>query len=426
MSRATRGLAAPAAEWLLLVSVLVFRTGPNRLVAQTAPVQPPEVKMVQLKGQVLGPDGKPVPGAGVGVVGSGRADIELDVDILLAGTCSSETGGFEVPAINLARWFGPWANYCVLARNADGTLMGATVVPGDAVDEPVRVQLQPPGYIHTSVLNPNGQPLAGIETQIRPKDVPGWIEGPRTSDLGDVRIGPLPAGLRLTVSPPQQVRHLVPDDAWSGREITLQPEETFELAPLTLDPGGRSIEGTLEDADGKPLPGAKVACVLPGALASSATADERGRFRLTQLPVSGFDVWLIAADAARQLHVMSLVDPDAGDSTRLVLRPLTSASGVLSGPDGQVLPGVRVRVSPMLKLRYAGSTMYTGWGSEWAPFLEAVETAADGSWQVSGLVAGGMYTLRPEVPKARLDFEKSLFEADREGKPTDFGLMVVE
>jgi hypothetical protein len=276
------------------------------------------------------------------------------------------------------------------------------------------------------VLDPNGQPLAGIETQIKPKDVPGWIEGPRTSDLGDVRIGPLPAGLRLTVSPPQQVCHLVPSDTWSGTEITLQPEETYELPPLVLDREGRSMEGILQDADGTPLPGAKVAWVLPGGVADAGTTDEQGRFRLTRLPVKGFDVWLIAADTARQLYLMSQVDPDSGDSVRLVLRPLTSASGHLSGPDGEVLPGIKVGFSRRLRFHYAGVTVYAHWPADWIPSPEAVETAADGSWQVTGLIAGGMYALQPKAPNARLDFEKSLFEADREGKPTDFGLIVME
>jgi hypothetical protein len=54
-----------------------------------------------------------------------------------------------------------------------------------------------------------------------------------------------------------------------------------------------------------------------------------------------------------------------------------------------------------------------------------VKTAADGSWQVKGLVAGGMYALQPETPGTRLDLDKGLFEVDRKGKPTDLGLMML-
>jgi hypothetical protein len=186
------------------------------------------------------------------------------------------------------------------------------------------------------------------------------------------------------------------------------------------------VEGLLEDADGKPLPGAKVACYLPVQPVNSATADEQGRFKLTRLPVRGYDVWLIAADSAKQLYVMSLVDPDPGEKVRLALRPLTSASGFLSGPDGQVLADVRVRMFPTLRARQEGVTTYTMWNTGWVPVPEPVKTAADGSWSISGLIAGGIYALQPETPDARLDFDKSLFEVDREGKPTDFGLMMME
>jgi hypothetical protein len=290
----------------------------------------------------------------------------------------------------------------------------------------VEVRLQPAGHIHACVLDPTGRPLAGVGTRVKPQNVPGWLEGPRTGDLGKARIGPLPAGLGLRVALPQELHHLVLRDTWSSRGITLQPGETFELPPLTLDPAGRSIDGTLEDAEGRPLPGAQVACHIPVWPVNAAIADEQGRFRLTQLPVRGSDVWLIAADTAKQLYAMSRVDPDSGDGVCLVLRPLTSASGLLGRPSGQVLPAIKVAISPMLRTQYAGLTVYMGWDTPWAPLPEAVETAADGSWRVTGLIAGGMYALQPEVPEARLDLEERIFTVDPDGKPTDFGLMVAE
>ena len=222
-----------------------------------------------------------------------------------------------------------------------------------------------------------------------------------------------------------ELRHLVPQNVWDRKEITLKPGETYELAPLTLDPEGRSIEGVLEGADGKPLAGAQVACYLPSQPVNSATADEQGRFKLTRLPVRGYDVWLIAADTAKQLYVMSLVDPDSGEKVRLVLRPLTSASAFLSEPDGQVLADVPVRAFQMLKARQEGATSYSMWNTEWVPISEPVKTAADGAWRISGLVAGGGYALQPETPGTRLDLDKGLFEVDRKGKPTDLGLMML-
>jgi hypothetical protein len=120
------------------------------------------------------------------------------------------------------------------------------------------------------------------------------------------------------------------------------------------------------------------------------------------------------------------VDPDTGEKVRLVLRPLTDAGGLLSGPDGQVLADIPVRVFPTLKARWGGVTAYTTWNTGWVPLPQPVKTAEDGSWQVSGLIVGGMYAVQPEVPEARLDFEAGLFEVDRDGKPTDCGLMMVQ
>jgi hypothetical protein len=251
------------------------------------------------------------------------------------------------------------------------------------------------------------------------------IAGPQTNELGQVLIGPLPAGLQVGVGVGYESRHLVPQNTWDRKEITLQPGETYELPPLAVDPGGRAVEGTLEDAEGKPLAGAQVACTEPQWPVNVATTDEQGRFRLTHLPVEGYDVWLIAAETTKQLYVMSQVDPNSGEQVRLVLRPLTEAGGLLAGPDGQALSDVPVRIFPMLKCRWQGMTVDATWHTDWVPLPQPVKTAEDGWWQVSGLIAGAMYALQPEVPGARLDLEEGIFEVDREGKPTDLGPMVV-
>jgi hypothetical protein len=419
MSRAARGLAGRAGAWPAAVLVSAAWLCPA-----LAPAQPPEGKTIHLKGTVLGRDGQPVPAAEVGVIDPMRFQA---LDQVFSGKCN-QAGEFEIVAPDLTRYFGPRATYCVLARSADGTLMGAETTIAEDIGRPLRTVLQAPGYIHTSILDPKGRPVADIGTLVvvKAEYVPGAVDGPHTNAFGEVVIGPLPAGLRLSVGVAHEFRHLVAQNVWDRKEITLQPGETYELPPLTLEPEGRAVEGTLESADGKPLPGAQVACILPGGTIGAAHADEQGRFRLTRLPVKGYDVWLIAADTAKRLYLMSLVDPDSGEKARLVLRPLTDASGLLAGPDGQILANVRVSVFPMLKARLEGVTAHTMWNTEWVPLPEPVKTAEDGSWQASGLIAGAMYVLQPEVPEARLDFEEGIFEVDRDGKPTDCGLMMMQ
>jgi hypothetical protein len=240
-----------------------------------------------------------------------------------------------------------------------------------------------------------------------------------------VLIGPLPAGLPVFVGVAWELGHLVAQNTWSRTEISLGPGETYELPPLTLEPQGRSVEGTLEDAHGKPLPGAQVACYLPQRPLNVATADEQGHFTLTRLPVQGYDVWLIAGDTTRRLYVMAPVDPDAGDKVRLVLRPLTRAFGSLSGPDGRAFADVPVRVYPRLLGQRQGTVAYLTWGTKWVPGPEPAKTGDDGSWEITGLIAGGGYRLTPQLAGIHLSADTALFEVDREGRPTDVGLMVM-
>ncbi|MBM3475351.1 MAG: sigma-70 family RNA polymerase sigma factor [Armatimonadetes bacterium] len=382
------------------------------------PAAPPGTRTAHLKGRVLGPDGQPVPGAEVGVTSNSRPLVTPEK--IFTGKCA-DTGEFD-----LAEEAQDWQQFWTVFARQGTDLMGAATVAKEDEGKPIDVRLQPVGFIHSSVVTPAGTPLPGIATYIRAgRQWPLLLQGPGTDEKGELLAGPLPAGLELGLQVVSEVHHLVPQDVWRDHEITLQPGQTYELPPLTLDPQGRSIEGVLVDGDGKPLPGARVACYLPSWPVNSATADEQGRFELTKLPVAGYDVWLIAADTAKGLYVMAPVDPDAGEKARLVLRPLTSASGFLSGPDGQVLGNVRVQLFSMVRGLQQGITTYMMLNSEWVSRPEPANTTADGEWEIGGLVPGGTYALQPEIPGAYLDFEGGLFEVDREGKPTDLGLMMM-
>jgi RNA polymerase sigma factor (sigma-70 family) len=391
---------------------------PGAGIGPAVPVAPPGVRTIHLKGRVLGPDGQPAAGAEVGENSMGGPLLGLEK--VFTDKCS-ETGEFDL-AKEAPDWQWFW---CVYARQG-ADLMGATAIAKGDEGKPIEVRLQVPGYIHSSVVDPAGQPLPGIGTLVRVgEQYASLVQGPATDGNGELLAGPFPAGLQLGLQVVSEVHHLVLRDVWRGHEVTLQPGETYELPPLTLDPEGRSIEGVLVDAEGKPLPGAQVACHLPQWPVNSATADEGGRFRLTRLPVEGCDVRLIAADAAKQLYVMAPVDPDAGEEVRLVLHPLTSATGFLSGADGQVLGNVGVHLFPVVNGLQQGIPTYMTWNSGWVSRPESVKTTAEGEWKIGGLVPGGTYTLQPELPGAYLDFERGILEVDREGKPTGFGLTMM-
>jgi hypothetical protein len=383
-----------------------------------------EPKEARLTGQVLGPDGQPVPGAEVGVVNRSREGRKLDE--LFTVTC--DQAGEFVLVTEDASWLGTWwPAHWLFARAAGGALMGAAVVLNYDAAQPAEIRLSDAAYIHATVLGPVGLPLPGIRTDLAAFTAGLRLaEGPLTDERGEADLGPLPAGLPVHVSVPRELRHLVAEHVWDSEEITLAPGETHRLPPLTLDPDGRSIEGTLQDADGWPLPGAQVACYLPVVAVNAATADEHGRFHLTGLPARGYDVWLIAVDGAAQPQVfaMAAVDPDAGEDAALVLRPLTCARGLLTSRRGQPLADVDVRLAPMVSLG-PGREGFCAWGAGLVPPPMPVRTAEDGSWQVDGLVAGGVYALETRKPSMSMNLEPRFLEVDLEGTPTDLGPMVI-
>jgi len=415
----TVGALARLALALIVVAAVVWFW-----VARPKPLEA-DAEQVQLTGRVLGPDGQPVPGAEVGVMSHSTEMRRLD-DVFT--TACGQAGEFALVTQDQS-WLGrQWPAYWLFARAQGGALMGASIVTNGSAGTPIEIRLDGPGYIRTWVRDPDGFPLAGVQTHIWAcKAGISLAEGPQTDEQGEADIGPLPAGPLVNVSVPQELRHLVAENVWDGEEITLEPGQTYELPPLTLDPDGRSIEGTLEDADGNPLPGARVASNLPVSPPNVATADERGRFKLTRLPVQGFDVWLIAGDAAKQLYAMAPVDPDLREDVQLVLRPLATARGLLRHYGGQALAGVEVCVVPMVEERSPAMTWHERWSTEWIhlPPPKPAKTAEDGSWQVSGLVAGGVYSLQPKTGYRDQMFDAKLFEVDPEGKPTDLGPMKV-
>ena len=248
-ARATRRFADGIARGLALAAVAGCLVLPRQAKAQAILAGPPEMQTVTLKGTVLGPDGQPVPEAQIGVITTPRFQT---LDQLFSGKCN-QAGEFEVVTPDLTQYYGPRAACCVLARGADGTLVGAgTAVTGDP-STPVQIRLQASGHIHSSILDPKGQPVAGMGTLVmwKAEHVPGAAEGSHADQIGEVLIGPLPAGLQVGVGVAYELRHPALHNTWDRKGITLQPGETCELPPLILDPEGRAVKGTLSGAGPK-------------------------------------------------------------------------------------------------------------------------------------------------------------------------------
>ena len=56
----------------------------------------------------------------------------------------------------------------------------------------------------------------------------------------------------------------------------------------------------------------------------------------------------------------------------------------------------------------------------WVPLPDPMKAAEE----IGGLIPGAMYGLQLEASGAYIDLQESLFEANRDGEPTDVGIMV--
>lgn len=388
------------------------------------PARAVEPGPVIVKGTVAKPDGQPAAGAEVGVLGQWRGANSFDevfTDEAFAVTADDE-GHFELElAVERGMMVGAWS---VWAR--DGDLIRAVILQElEALHQPIEIPLAEGGYVKIRTLDPEGQPLASIETWIALTDGPAaLIGGPKSDEHGDVIIGPLPAYVGLRIQPPHDAVHLALNDAWwSGEagEITLAPGEVYELEPLRLNLEGRTVTGSVHDENGEPVAGAKVATFRPIGSTNEVLTDEQGRFTLTRLAVHG-DVWLLASHPTESLYAARKVDPDAGEEVTLTLRPPTSVSGHVVDAEGRAVGNAEVQEWRMVRLQEVIGKVHTLWRAPWIPQSDPTTTDADGFFRIEGLVSGAPYSVSIKAPGLRFDGTQTEFIADADN-PVDLGII---
>jgi hypothetical protein len=248
---------------------------------------------------------------------------------------------------------------------------------------------------------------------------------PSTDKEGEVRIGPLPAGLPLRVGFSELLNYLALDDTWRGEggpEITLTAGETRELPALRAGVAQGTLRGTVVGEDGRPVAGAEVRAIIPSAFPIKTLTDAEGSFALTSLLSTSADLWVLASRPVERLHVAQKTGPTTREC-RLVLRPLTSARGQLADAQGQPVAGVHVY--PSTFLRGAAGEIEDQWGRllDGLPRPNEVDTDAEGSWEVEGLVSGAPYMLLLSNTVLNLDTGPLAFVADAD-EPVDIGLLM--
>ncbi|MGD8239253.1 MAG: carboxypeptidase-like regulatory domain-containing protein, partial [Armatimonadota bacterium] len=285
-------------------------------------------------------------------------------------------------------------------------------------ERPVSILLTEGSGVTTRILDPEGNPLPGIETSVwlTPRDLGGFA-GPRSDQDGNLVIAPLPAGVALRIRAPSEISHLALEEVWR-QEVKLTPGIMHELPPMVFDMDGRSVSGIVQDEAGEPVAGAKVAAFRPQLPINSVLTDEDGRFTLSRLAVRG-DVWILASHPTQPLYAAAKIPPQQEKALSVALRGLTRVSGQLCDRQGRPVKDADVWVLQFAQER----PPLRPWSFRYLPHPARAKTDAEGLWSVEGLVSGAPYAVAPQVPGLRYDMLKLMFRASAD-VPVDLGKML--
>jgi hypothetical protein len=162
---------------------------------------------------------------------------------------------------------------------------------------------------------------------------------------------------------------------------------------------GRTRAGTVTGPDGKPLPGARVAGLTPGAPPQKL---EGSRFAVRGMRAGNVSL-LIFVHEEKKLGKAHVVRGNEEGPVNVRLEPLGALTGRLVDDEGNPVPGRYVRVIfsvkpgehdnlPMEVLNRAG--VFGATRSAWNSFTSRLaRTDKDGRFRVEGLIGGAKYWL---------------------------------
>jgi hypothetical protein len=201
-----------------------------------------------------------------------------------------------------------------------------------------------------------------------------------TDDLGDYRLGGLPAG-RYTMSVTDMPGLIVQGRRSGGEQTSLElrtgdeigsidfsvpvferfsyPPRDAQPAPVLGEKGTGAISGRVLSASGRPLEGARVRALRNGLTPRGAPTDAQGRFTIAQLAAgsytldasrTGYVTIQYGQERAAQPGKSVLVrDEETTAGADVVLPRGTAVSGTIVDEHGEPLQGVNVRA---MQLRY--------------------------------------------------------------------------
>ncbi|MCR9247421.1 MAG: carboxypeptidase-like regulatory domain-containing protein [bacterium] len=352
-----------------------------------------------VRGVVVDPDGRPVPGAEV------RVGLDLAIDqrakrppVHLQADSRGEFVTDEVPRDKLRV-------YAVAADFA----FGVTDAYGSASD-PVVVKLRRAASVHGVALGgENGdEPVADLAIMVhRQRDQPGLLQAcsdrltrfeTRTDEVGRYRVRGIPPGRVWVVAMAQKSTEAV------YLNVLLRAGDEHEWNPDMAVPPGK-IRGRLVGPGGAPLTGWKVAAsrvdlVAMRAEGQEATTDDEGRFEVSRLRPKPHALTAKSPESSAVIAKRVAVMPGPSEFVwRMPGLPEQSGTfrGVVLGPDGEPVTAAKYR---------AKANGVTRSGAADAAGAFEIDRVLPGTWQLTGRLKGyGSFGLGEHrvMPNAVLD-----------------------
>ncbi len=280
-----------------------------------------------LEGTVVDDLGRPIPGASVSATPTDRvpAGSVRGRPIGGGGGSTDSEGRFRIEGLEAG------AHRVVAGALRHGRAAPATAhAPGEAL----RLVLRRAAALRLRLVPPAGAaPPTQVNVSLEEVEIGGGVGNTRAWKDGRIVVDEVaPVAVRLTVSA----------DGFAPvvREVAIEPAEDRDLGDVALGPGAE-LAGTVADANGDPLPGARVRVLLPGFMdAAVGTAGSDGRFRVSRLPTGPNAV---RVEAKGFLEGRETVVLEAGATTRaFTLVPPTVVRGTVRDVAGNPATGVRV------------------------------------------------------------------------------------
>lgn len=252
-----------------------------------------------------------------------------------------------------------------------------------------------PGKARIRLVPPAGSALpARVTVAVENARKGGGVGWTRSWSEGLVLLDDLPAGLaRIVIS--------VEGFAPVIREVEVPPGEERDLGTATLDTGAE-LSGTVQDAAGRPLAGARVWVQLPGFMEDAvATTGADGRYRVPRLPNGDLHV-RVASQGMLDLRETVAVAPGVNSRTFL-LAPAVAVRGTVRNGEGKPVEGV------IVAFLLQGEAPPGARSEEWDT------TDGNGAWDLA--VVAGSYAVEVRDGKGGvLHRQEAAFDGKSEGR----------